>query len=115
MHILIYSLNYLNSLHYIYIYYLILFYSKNHPLEGRISFYGKEHCKYCYTRGDGYRKFKGKLTYVAFLDLKKAYDSVPIFNIFKKIFHLGISDKCFDFISKLYLTSKARARYFVIK
>jgi len=25
---------------------------------------------------------------------------------------LGIRDKCFDFISKLYLTSKARARYF---
>eukprot|EP00833_Pecoramyces_ruminatium_P002775 jgi/Orpsp1_1/1176807/evm.model.c7180000059111.1 len=57
------------------------------------------------------RKFKGKFTYVAFLDLKKAYDSVPIYNILTKIFHLGIRDKCFNFISKLYLTSKARARY----
>jgi len=31
------------------------------------------------------------------------YDSVPIFNILTQIFHLGIRDKCFDFISKLYL------------
>jgi len=34
--------------------------------------------------------------------------SVPIFNILIKIFHLGNSDKCFDFISNLNLTSKAR-------
>jgi len=43
---------------------------------------------------------------------KKTYDSVPIFNILtKKIFHLSICDKCFDFTSNLYLTSKAKARY----
>jgi len=30
------------------------------------------------------RKFQGKFTYLAFLDLKKAYDSVPIFNILTK-------------------------------
>jgi hypothetical protein len=48
-------------------------------------------------------KFKGKFIYVAFLDLKKAYDSVPIFNILTKIFHLGIRNKCFDFISNLSL------------
>ena len=61
------------------------------------------------------RKSYGKFAYVAFLDLKKAYDSVPIFNILSKIFHLGIRDKCFDFISNLYFlyfTSKARARNF---
>ena len=57
------------------------------------------------------RKFKGKFTYVVFRDLKKGYDSVPIFIILTKIFHLGIRNKCFDFISNLYLTSKARARY----
>ena len=27
------------------------------------------------------RKFQGKFTYLAFVDLKKAYDSAPIFNI----------------------------------
>ena len=31
------------------------------------------------------RKFQGNFTYLAFLDLKKAYDSVPIFNIFSQI------------------------------
>ena len=56
------------------------------------------------------RKFANKFTYVAFLDLKKAYDSVPIFNILTKIYNLGIRGKCFDFLSNLYLTSKARAR-----
>ncbi len=56
------------------------------------------------------RKFANKFTYVAFLDLKKAYDSVPIFNILTKLYNLGIRGKCFDFLSNLYLTSKARAR-----
>ncbi len=58
------------------------------------------------------RKFQGKFTYLAFLDLKKAYDSVPIFNILTKIYHLGIRGKCFDFLYNLYLSSKARAKFF---
>jgi len=57
------------------------------------------------------RKFHGKFTYIAFLDLKKAYDSVPIFNILTKLYHLGIRGKCFDFLSNLYLSSKARAKF----
>lgn len=56
------------------------------------------------------RQFKGKSTYLAFLDLKKAYDSVPIFNILSKIESLGIRGKCFRFIKNLYLTSKANVR-----
>ncbi len=56
------------------------------------------------------RKFANKPTYIAFLDLKKAYDSVPIFNILTKLYNLGIRGKCFEFLSNLYLTSKARAR-----
>ena len=55
---------------------------------------------------------KGRFTYVTSLILNKAYYSVPIFNIITKFFHFGICEKCFDFISKLYLTSKARAPYF---
>ncbi|KAG4108507.1 1, 4-beta cellobiohydrolase [Neocallimastix lanati (nom. inval.)] len=35
------------------------------------------------------RKFKNKDTYLAFLDLKKVYDSVPIFNVLMKTHHLG--------------------------
>ena len=57
------------------------------------------------------RKFANKYTYVAFLDLKKAYDTVPIFNILTKLYNLGIRGKRFDFLSNLYLTSKARARF----
>lgn len=57
------------------------------------------------------RKFANKYTYVTFLDLKKAYDSVPIFNILTKLYNLGIRGKCFDFLSNFYLKSKARARF----
>jgi len=49
-------------------------------------------------------------TYLVFLDLKKAYDSVPIGSIFihHKIECLGIRGvKCYQFIKNLYLTSKA--------
>ena len=56
------------------------------------------------------RQFKGKKTYLAFLDLKKAYDSVPIYNILSKIERLGIRGKCYKFIKNLYLTSKANVR-----
>ena len=54
------------------------------------------------------RKFQGKFTYLAFLDLKKAYDSVPIFNILTKLYH-GVRGKYFDFLCNLYTSSKARA------
>jgi len=56
------------------------------------------------------KKFANKPTYIAFFDLKKAYDSVPIFNILTKLYNLGIRGKCFEFLSNLYLTSKARVR-----
>eukprot|EP00833_Pecoramyces_ruminatium_P010910 jgi/Orpsp1_1/1184942/evm.model.c7180000091668.1 len=55
------------------------------------------------------RKFKNKFTYLAFLDLKKAYDSVPTMNILMKLYKLGIRGKCHRFLSNLYLSSKARA------
>jgi len=55
------------------------------------------------------RKFQGNFTYLAFLNLKKAYDSVPFFNILTKLYNLGIRDKCQLFLRNLYLSSKARA------
>ena len=58
------------------------------------------------------RMIKGKFTYLAFLDLKKAYDSVPIYNILTKLSNIGIRGKCFQFIKNLYLTSKARASHY---
>ncbi len=56
------------------------------------------------------RQNNNEETYLAFLDLKKAYDSVPIGNILHKIDCLGIRGKCFQFIKNLYLTSKANVK-----
>ena len=55
------------------------------------------------------RHFSNKDTYnIAFLDLKKAYDTVPTYNILSKIECLGIRGKCLKFIeNNLYLSSKA--------
>ena len=52
------------------------------------------------------RQYFNKETYLAFLDLKKAYDSVPIGDILNKIYRLGIRGKSFEFIKNLYVTSK---------
>ena len=51
------------------------------------------------------------LPFLPFLTLKKAYDSVPIYNILTKLNNLGIRGKCLQFITNLYLTSKARANF----
>ena len=57
------------------------------------------------------RKFKGNFTYLVFLDFKKAYDSVPIFNILTKKYNLRIRGKCHLFLRNFYLSSKARALF----
>jgi len=56
------------------------------------------------------RQLNNQETYLAFLDLKKAYDSVPIGNIIHKIDCLGIRGKSLKFIENLYLTSKANVK-----
>ena len=53
------------------------------------------------------RQLNNEVTYLAFLDLKKAYDSVPIYNILTKLKCLGIRGKCYRFLENLYLSSKA--------
>ena len=50
-----------------------------------------------------------KSTFLAFLDLKKAYDSVTIFNILTKLYNLEIRDNYLNFLTNLYISSKARA------
>ena len=52
-------------------------------------------------------QYFNKETYLAFLDLKKAYDSVQIGDILNKINRLGIRSKSFEFIKNLFVTSKA--------
>ena len=57
------------------------------------------------------RRMCGDATYLAFLDLKKAFDSVPIYNILTKLYNMGIRGNTLTFITNLYLTSKAHATY----
>ena len=52
------------------------------------------------------RKFQGKFSYLAFLDLKKAFNSVPIFNILTKLYNIGIHGNYLHFLKNPYLTSK---------
>jgi len=58
------------------------------------------------------RKFQGNFTYLAFLDVKKAYNSVPIFNILTKLYNLGIRGKCHLFLRNLYLSCKVSLFFF---
>jgi len=70
--------------------------------------------KFIYFQLEKYVKeenFKEILHILFFLDLKKAYDSVPIFNISTKLYNLGIRGKCHLFLRNLYLSSK-KARVF---
>ena len=72
----------------------------------QFGFRNKEECISLCQR----RKFQGKfLLILLFSILKKAYDSVPIFNILTKLYNFGIRDKCHLFLKNLYLSSKARA------
>ena len=48
---------------------------------------------------------------MAFLDLKMAYDSVPIYNILTKLYNISIRGNTYTFLTNLYLTSKAHATH----
>ena len=48
--------------------------------------------------------------YLAFLDLRKAFDSVPRYLLFKKLSHIGIRGKLFNVLKDLYTKNKARVR-----
>jgi hypothetical protein len=56
------------------------------------------------------RSNDGKPTFVAFLDIQKAYDTVPIWALLTKLSKLGIRGHALRFIENLYLTSKANVR-----
>ncbi len=49
----------------------------------------------------------GEYTYLAFLDLKKAYHSIPIYNILTKLYNMSIRSNTYTFLTNLYRTSKA--------
>ena len=48
--------------------------------------------------------------YLAFMDLRKAFDSVPRRLLFKKLSHIGICGKLFNVLRDLYTKNKARVR-----
>ena len=56
------------------------------------------------------RKLNGKPTYVAFLDIKKAYDCVPHEALLRKLEMAGVSGTCYLFVRALYATSAVRIR-----
>lgn len=59
------------------------------------------------------RKISGKKTYVAFIDIRKAYDTVPIECLLRKLELMGVDGKCLAFFRALYAhaTIKVRTRY----
>lgn len=56
------------------------------------------------------RSLMGKRSYVAFVDIKKAYDTVPIEALLRKLELLGMSGKCLTFLQALYADPKIRVR-----
>jgi exonuclease III len=56
------------------------------------------------------RRERGFTTFITFLDLKKAYDSVPISLLLKKLQRLGIRGQIAGFLTSLYRTASAAIR-----
>jgi hypothetical protein len=56
------------------------------------------------------RRLRGLPTFVAFLDIKKAYDSVPHEAMIRKLELAGVSGKCLQFVRALYETSAVKAK-----
>ena len=48
------------------------------------------------------RKLSGKKTFLAFIDFRKAYDTVPHEGLRRKLILAGVSGKCLTFVSSLY-------------
>jgi exonuclease III len=56
------------------------------------------------------RLIQGKKTYVAFLDLKKAFDTVPHEALFAKLRAIGVKGKILELIETIYDSSQFRVR-----
>lgn len=56
------------------------------------------------------RRICGRPTYVVFVDLKKAYDTVPHEGLFAKLYRFGIRGRCLNFLRSLYRSSTIRVR-----
>ena len=56
------------------------------------------------------RRVKDETTYATFIDLKKAYDTVPHGALFAKLHQSGVGGRCLDFIKALYSHSRITVR-----
>ena len=56
------------------------------------------------------RKHAGLQTFALFVDLQKAYDTVPHGALFAKLSQIGIRGRCLAFIQALYDNSRIRVR-----
>ena len=56
------------------------------------------------------REIAKKKTYVAFIDIRKAYDTVPIEGMLRKLALIGVSGACLDFFRSLYTDAKMRVK-----
>jgi hypothetical protein len=56
------------------------------------------------------RRVKKETTFATFIDLKKAYDTVPHGALFAKLHQSGVGGRCLDFIKALYSHSRITVR-----
>jgi len=56
------------------------------------------------------REIEGKRTYVAFIDIRKAYDTVPIEGLLRKLYMIGVSGTTLSYFRSLYTGAKVRVR-----
>ena len=56
------------------------------------------------------RKICDERTYAIFIDLKKAYDTVPHGALFAKLYTFGVRGRCLKFIEALYASSTIAVR-----
>ena len=56
------------------------------------------------------RRIAKETTYATFIDLKKAYDTVPHEGLFQKLSNYGVRGRCLDFVKGLYKSSKITVR-----
>jgi hypothetical protein len=56
------------------------------------------------------RRLAGETTYATFVDLKKAYDTVPHEALFAKLSRFGVRGRCLTFLKRLYARSRITVR-----
>ena len=56
------------------------------------------------------RQIQEKRTFVAFIDIRKAYDTVPIEGVLRKLYMIGVSGRALEYFRSLYTGAVVRVR-----